>query len=219
MSVPVRDSKPEDMVKCAHCGVNLPRSEAIYSGGDFFCTPSTRNPAKNERPGGCPAPPCYARLFRPTGVAWIISISIDWTLALALVFTGLLFDSSELFLPHAGERYLAYAYAYLVSAALFVLYPGALARVPDPAFGAYRGRYLFYGGADEHQRAACRRSGIAARHFGCVGRAGRQRPAHLALRVSGLDCAADPADVQHAGKWPRDRELFPGGLVVCGLFW
>lgn len=29
----------EDMVKCAHCGVNLPRSEAIYSGGDFFCTP------------------------------------------------------------------------------------------------------------------------------------------------------------------------------------
>lgn len=38
-SAPVRDSKPEDMVKCAHCGVNLPRSEAIYSGGDFFCTP------------------------------------------------------------------------------------------------------------------------------------------------------------------------------------
>lgn len=29
----------EDMVKCAHCGVNLPRSEAIYSSGDFFCTP------------------------------------------------------------------------------------------------------------------------------------------------------------------------------------
>ena len=29
----------EDMVKCAHCGVNLPRSEAIYSGGHFFCTP------------------------------------------------------------------------------------------------------------------------------------------------------------------------------------
>lgn len=28
----------EDMVKCAHCGVNLPRSEAIYSGGEFFCT-------------------------------------------------------------------------------------------------------------------------------------------------------------------------------------
>jgi uncharacterized protein len=29
----------EDMVKCAHCGVNLPRSEAIFSSGDFFCTP------------------------------------------------------------------------------------------------------------------------------------------------------------------------------------
>ncbi len=29
----------EDMVKCVHCGVNLPRSEAIYSGGSFFCTP------------------------------------------------------------------------------------------------------------------------------------------------------------------------------------
>ena len=35
-----RDEKAaEDMVKCVHCGVNLPRSEAIYSGGDFFCTP------------------------------------------------------------------------------------------------------------------------------------------------------------------------------------
>ncbi|MCA1925183.1 MAG: hypothetical protein LDL16_02755 [Thiobacillus sp.] len=38
-AAPARDSKPEDMVKCAHCGVNLPRSEAIYSGGVFFCTP------------------------------------------------------------------------------------------------------------------------------------------------------------------------------------
>ena len=38
-STPARDQTVEDMVKCAHCGVNLPRSEAIYSGGDFFCTP------------------------------------------------------------------------------------------------------------------------------------------------------------------------------------
>ena len=30
---------PEDMVKCAHCGVNMPRSEAILSQGEFFCTP------------------------------------------------------------------------------------------------------------------------------------------------------------------------------------
>lgn len=28
----------EDMVRCAHCGVNLPRSEAIYSKGEFYCT-------------------------------------------------------------------------------------------------------------------------------------------------------------------------------------
>ena len=32
------ESVVEDMVKCAHCGVNLPRSEAIFSGGDLFCS-------------------------------------------------------------------------------------------------------------------------------------------------------------------------------------
>jgi uncharacterized protein len=37
-----RDDVVEDMVKCAHCGVNLPRSEAIFSGGEFFCTPEHR---------------------------------------------------------------------------------------------------------------------------------------------------------------------------------
>lgn len=36
----------EDMVKCAHCGVNLPRNEAIYSGGDFFCTPEHKQLGK-----------------------------------------------------------------------------------------------------------------------------------------------------------------------------
>jgi len=36
---PPREVTVEDMVKCAQCGVNLPRSEAIYSGGEFFCTP------------------------------------------------------------------------------------------------------------------------------------------------------------------------------------
>ncbi|WP_310448011.1 PP0621 family protein [Thiobacillus sp.] len=34
-----RDSVVEDMVKCAHCGVNLPRSEAIYSSGELYCSP------------------------------------------------------------------------------------------------------------------------------------------------------------------------------------
>jgi uncharacterized protein len=38
-SAPPGKQTVEDMVKCAHCGVNLPRSEAIYSGGHFFCTP------------------------------------------------------------------------------------------------------------------------------------------------------------------------------------
>jgi len=27
----------EDMVRCAQCGVHLPKSEAITSGGKFFC--------------------------------------------------------------------------------------------------------------------------------------------------------------------------------------
>ena len=27
----------EDMVRCAHCGVHLPRSESILAGGNFFC--------------------------------------------------------------------------------------------------------------------------------------------------------------------------------------
>ena len=37
----------EDMVKCAHCGVNLPRSEAIFSGGEFFCTPEHQKLGKS----------------------------------------------------------------------------------------------------------------------------------------------------------------------------
>jgi uncharacterized protein len=37
-----RDQAPaprgaEDMVKCVHCGVNLPRGEAVLSQGKFFC--------------------------------------------------------------------------------------------------------------------------------------------------------------------------------------
>lgn len=45
-SAPPRESAVEDMVKCAQCGVNLPRSEAIYSGGDFFCTPEHKQLGK-----------------------------------------------------------------------------------------------------------------------------------------------------------------------------
>ena len=27
----------EDMVRCAHCGVHLPKGESIQAGGHFFC--------------------------------------------------------------------------------------------------------------------------------------------------------------------------------------
>jgi uncharacterized protein len=45
-AAPARSQTVEDMVKCAHCEVNLPRSEAIYSGGAFFCTPEHRQLGK-----------------------------------------------------------------------------------------------------------------------------------------------------------------------------
>ena len=32
-----REAKPEDMVVCSQCGVNLPRSDARVDGGRFFC--------------------------------------------------------------------------------------------------------------------------------------------------------------------------------------
>ena len=35
-------AKPEDMVKCAYCQVNLPRSEALYAGRQFYCCPEHR---------------------------------------------------------------------------------------------------------------------------------------------------------------------------------
>jgi two-component system sensor histidine kinase PilS (NtrC family) len=50
------------------------------------------------------------------------------TLAVALVFTGMLFGKSELFREGASENYQGYAFAYLVIAALFVL--GIRARWP-----------------------------------------------------------------------------------------
>jgi two-component system sensor histidine kinase PilS (NtrC family) len=50
------------------------------------------------------------------------------TLAVALVFTGILFSTSDLFQAGGSERFQGYAYAYLVIAALFVL--GIRARWP-----------------------------------------------------------------------------------------
>ncbi len=32
----------EDMVRCAHCRVNLPRSEAILAHGEFYCSAEHR---------------------------------------------------------------------------------------------------------------------------------------------------------------------------------
>jgi uncharacterized protein len=37
-NVPQQDKTVvEDMVRCAHCGVHLPKSESILAGGNFFC--------------------------------------------------------------------------------------------------------------------------------------------------------------------------------------
>ncbi|GAB4121324.1 MAG: hypothetical protein Fur0040_01280 [Sideroxydans sp.] len=35
---PQPSAASEDMVRCAHCGVHLPRSEAIQAEGKFFCS-------------------------------------------------------------------------------------------------------------------------------------------------------------------------------------
>lgn len=32
----------EDMVRCAHCGVHLPKSESVLSDGEFFCSDEHR---------------------------------------------------------------------------------------------------------------------------------------------------------------------------------
>lgn len=37
----------EDMVRCAHCGVHLPKSESILAGGSFFCCAEHRDAHRN----------------------------------------------------------------------------------------------------------------------------------------------------------------------------
>jgi len=37
-SAPPRRTTPENMVACAHCGVHLPRSEALVQDGKFYCS-------------------------------------------------------------------------------------------------------------------------------------------------------------------------------------
>lgn len=40
----------EDMVRCAHCGVHLPRSESITSQGKFFCCDEHRQKHLEKTP-------------------------------------------------------------------------------------------------------------------------------------------------------------------------
>jgi uncharacterized protein len=43
-NVPQQDKTvAEDMVRCAHCGVHLPKGESILSGGNFFCCAEHRD--------------------------------------------------------------------------------------------------------------------------------------------------------------------------------
>jgi uncharacterized protein len=44
---PRNSSQGEDMVRCVVCGVNTPRSEAIFSGGEYFCCPEHRQSRRN----------------------------------------------------------------------------------------------------------------------------------------------------------------------------
>ncbi len=36
------DASGEDMVRCARCGVHLPKSESILSGGNYYCCDAHR---------------------------------------------------------------------------------------------------------------------------------------------------------------------------------
>jgi uncharacterized protein len=43
----VQTEGSEDMVRCAHCGVNLPKSESIFSRDKFYCTDEHRKLSQN----------------------------------------------------------------------------------------------------------------------------------------------------------------------------
>ena len=40
---PQTESKAEDMVRCEHCGVHLPKSEGVTAGGRSFCSVDHRD--------------------------------------------------------------------------------------------------------------------------------------------------------------------------------
>lgn len=35
-------SAAEDMVRCAHCGVHIPKGESVQAGNDYFCCEAHR---------------------------------------------------------------------------------------------------------------------------------------------------------------------------------
>lgn len=47
---PRRKGAPEDMVQCAHCGLHLPRSEALPGKGGLFCDAQHRNAFHQSSP-------------------------------------------------------------------------------------------------------------------------------------------------------------------------
>lgn len=40
----------EDMVRCVHCGVHLPKQESILAGGEYYCSEAHRR-AHTDKPG------------------------------------------------------------------------------------------------------------------------------------------------------------------------
>lgn len=38
-----KEEVAEDMVRCAHCGVHLPRSESFKAGDEFYCSAAHRD--------------------------------------------------------------------------------------------------------------------------------------------------------------------------------
>ena len=41
---------PQDMVECAHCGLHLPRSEAVEAAGRSYCSTEHLAAARTHRP-------------------------------------------------------------------------------------------------------------------------------------------------------------------------
>ena len=41
------DKQPQNMVRCAHCGVHLPENDAIASGNAVYCTAAHRDLAES----------------------------------------------------------------------------------------------------------------------------------------------------------------------------